>query len=116
MKKVVVTGLGAVTPVGNSIEETWASLCAGKSGIAQITNFDTTGYSVKIAGEVKNFDVTKWVDKKEARKMARFTKLAVAASAMALEDAGLSKQDMDGELGEKTGVIFGIGIGGFEIS
>jgi len=115
MKKVVVTGLGAVTPVGNSIEETWASLCAGKSGIAQITNFDTTGYSVKIAGEVKNFDVTKWVDKKEARKMARFTKLAVAASAMALEDAGLSKQDMDGELGEKTGVIFGIGIGGFEI-
>ena len=115
MRKVVVTGLGAVTPVGNSIDETWASLCAGKSGIAKITGFDATGYSVQIAGEVKNFDETKWIDRKEARKMARFTKFAAVASTMAMADAGLSKADMDGELGERTGVIFGVGIGGFEI-
>lgn len=115
MRKVVVTGLGAVTPVGNSIDETWASLCAGKSGIAKITGFDTTGYSVQIAGEVKDFDVTQWVDRKESRKMARFTKFAAAASAMALQDAGLSKADMDGELGDRTGVILGVGIGGFEV-
>ncbi len=115
MRKVVVTGLGAVTPVGNSIEETWASLCAGKSGIAQISGFDASGYKVKIAGEVKDFDVTKWIDKKDARKMARFTRFAAAASAMALEDAGLSKNDMDGELGERTGIVLGVGIGGFEV-
>ncbi|MBO4729598.1 MAG: beta-ketoacyl-ACP synthase II, partial [Spirochaetaceae bacterium] len=115
MRKVVVTGLGAVTPVGNSIDETWASLCAGKSGIAKITGFDATGYNVQIAGEVKNFDETKWIDRKEARKMARFTKFAAVASTMAMADAGLSKADMDGELGERTGVIFGVGIGGFEI-
>lgn len=115
MRKVVVTGLGAVTPVGNSIEETWASLCAGKSGIARISGFDVSGYKVKIAGEVKDFDVTKWIDKKDARKMARFTRFAAAASAMALEDAGLSKNDMDGELGERTGIVLGVGIGGFEV-
>ena len=115
MRKVVVTGLGAVTPVGNSIDETWASLCAGKSGIAKITGFDATGYSVQIAGEVKDFDETKWIDRKDVRKMARFTKFAAAASAMAMQDAGLSKEDMDGELGDRTGVILGVGIGGFEI-
>ena len=115
MKRVVVTGLGAVTPVGNSMNETWQGVCNGKSGIGNITNFDCTDYKVQIAGEVKDFDVTKWVDSKEARKMARFTKFAAAASAMAIEDAGLSKEKFDGDLGDRTGCIFGIGIGGFEI-
>ncbi len=115
MKRVVVTGLGAVTPVGNSMEETWQGVCNGKSGIGNITNFDCTDYKVQIAGEVKDFDVTKWVDSKEARKMARFTKFAAAASAMAIEDAGFTKENFDGDLGDRTGCIFGIGIGGFEI-
>lgn len=115
MRRVVVTGLGAVTPVGNDIDTMWDSVCNGKSGIAQIKGFDTTEFKVKIAGEVKDFDVTAYVDAKEARKMARFTKFAAGASAMALKDAGITKEDLDGELGDKTGVILGIGIGGFEV-
>lgn len=115
MKRVVVTGIGAVTPVGNNIEDSWAALCAGKSGISQIKNFDTTNFDVKIAGEVKDFDVTKWVDRKDARKMAQFTRFAAAASTMAVEDAGLSKEYFSGAEGDRTGIILGIGIGGFEV-
>ena len=112
-RRVVVTGLGCVSPLGNSVEETWEGIKNGKSGIGQITLFDTTDYAVKIAGEVKNFDVSLWVDKKEARKMARFCQFGVAAVAQALKDAGLSKENLDGE---RTSIGLGNGIGGFEVT
>lgn len=115
MRRVVVTGLGAVTPIGNNVNDMWQSIREGKSGIDKIKNFDTTGYKTQIAGEVKDFDVTQFVDSKEARKMARFTKFAAGAAAMALADAKITKAQLDGELGDKTGIILGIGIGGFEV-
>jgi 3-oxoacyl-[acyl-carrier-protein] synthase II len=120
-KKVVVTGMGAVSPIGNTVEEFCASLKEGKSGIGPITSFDTTGFDVTIAGEVKDFDPSQWMDKKEARKMARFTLLAVAATAQALTDAGLmGEADAEGKRPVKsdpwrTGIVMGNGIGGFEV-
>ena len=120
-KKVVVTGMGVISPIGNSVEELCASLKAGKSGIGQITSFDTAGYDVTIAGEVKDFDPSLWMDKKESRKMARFTQFAVAASAQALTDAGLmGDADAEGKRPvrcnqERIGIVLGNGIGGFEV-
>ena len=120
-KKVVVTGMGIISPIGNNVEDFCASLKAGKSGIGQITSFDTTGFDVTIAGEVKNFDPSAWMDKKEARKMARFTQFAVAAAAQAVTDAGLmGETDADGKRPvrcnqERTGIVIGNGIGGFEV-
>jgi 3-oxoacyl-[acyl-carrier-protein] synthase II len=118
--KVVVTGMGAISPIGNSIEEFKQSLIAGKSGIGKITQFDTTGFDVTIAGEVKDFDPSLWIDKKDARKMARFTQFAVAAAAQALEQAGLLEDADEGRKRIKgdpnrAGVVLGNGIGGFEI-
>ena len=120
-KKVVVTGMGIISCIGNSIEDFCAALKEGKSGIGKIELFDTTGFDVTIAGEVKNFDPSLWIDKKEARKMARFTQFAAAATAQALTDAGLMG-DVDAEgkrpvkcNAEKTGIVMGNGIGGFEI-
>jgi 3-oxoacyl-[acyl-carrier-protein] synthase II len=121
MKKVVVTGMGLVSPIGKSVEEFCESLKAGKSGIGPITQFDTTGFDVTIAGEIKDFDPGVWMDKKEARKMARFTQLAVAAAAQALTDAGLmGEATPEGKRPvksnpDRTGVVMGNGIGGFEI-
>jgi 3-oxoacyl-[acyl-carrier-protein] synthase II len=120
MKKVVVTGLGVISPLGNSVEEFEAGLREGKSGVGNITLFDTTDYDVKIAAEVKDFDASKWMDKKDARKMARFTQFAVAATDQALLQAGLVEK-LDGESPklksdpERTGIVMGNGIGGFEI-
>jgi 3-oxoacyl-[acyl-carrier-protein] synthase II len=120
-RKVVVTGMGAVSPIGNTVEEFCASLKAGKSGIGPITHFDTTGFDATIAGEIKNFDPSLWMDKKEARKMARFTQLAVAATVQALIEAGLmGEPDAEGKKlvksdPWKTGIVIGNGIGGFEI-
>ncbi len=120
-KKVVVTGMGAISPIGNSVEDFCKSLKEGKSGISKITSFDTTGFDVTIAGEVKDFDPTLWMDKKEARKMARFTQFAVAAAAQALQDANLlGEPDETGKRTvtskqERTGIVMGNGIGGFEI-
>src|SRR5574344_2073055 len=88
-RRVVITGMGAVTPVGNSIDEMWTSIKAGKSGVANITPFDPSVVNVKYAAEVKNFEAEKYMDVKEARKMARFTKYAVAAAKMALDDSSL---------------------------
>lgn len=112
MRRVVVTGLGAVTPLGNSVEETWENIKQGKSGIDKITHFDTTDYTCKIAAEVKNFVPADYMDKKEARKMGLFTQFAVAASGMALKDAGLTKETIDSE---KTGIMLGVGVGGFDV-
>jgi 3-oxoacyl-[acyl-carrier-protein] synthase II len=113
--------MGVVCPIGNTVEEFCESLKAGKSGIGPITQFDTTGFDVTIAGEIKDFDPSRWMDKKEARKMARFIQLAVAATVQALEDAKLFNEP--GEDGSrkvksnpwKTGIVIGNGIGGFEI-
>jgi 3-oxoacyl-[acyl-carrier-protein] synthase II len=120
MKKVLVTGMGVISPIGNSVEEFGAGLKAGKSGIAGISAFDTTDFDVLIAGEVKGFDPSPWIDKKDARKMARFTQFAVAAATQALEQAGLLAPAENGHRHvtsdpEMTGTVLGNGIGGFEI-
>ncbi len=111
-RRVVVTGMGSVSPLGHSVQELWQGIREGKSGIGPITHFDTTEYEVKIAGEVKDFDPSNWMDKKEARKMARFSQYAVAAAVEALSDAGLSRDTIDSE---RTGILLGNGIGGFEV-
>ncbi|GHU13923.1 hypothetical protein FACS1894161_4290 [Spirochaetia bacterium] len=120
MRKVVVTGMGLISPLGNSVEAFSEALKAGKSGISRIESFDTTNFDVKIAGEIKDFDSALWIDKKEARKMARFTQFAVAVTDQALTQAGLLEKDDEGgkrikSLPEKTGIVLGNGIGGFEI-
>jgi 3-oxoacyl-[acyl-carrier-protein] synthase II len=121
-KRVVITGMGAITPIGNSIEELSAALKAGKSGVGRTTLFDTTDFDVKISAEVKDFDPSTWMEKKDARKMARFTQFAVAACAQALAQAKLlKKSEVEGERDtltvdpERFGVVIGNGIGGFEI-
>jgi len=112
-KRVVVTGLGTVNPLGHDVENTWEALSAGKSGIDTIKAFDTEEYACKIAGEVKDFDPALWIDKKELRKLGRFSQFALVGAAQALEDAGLSKS---GANPERVGVILGNGIGGFEVA
>jgi 3-oxoacyl-[acyl-carrier-protein] synthase II len=111
-RRVVITGLGAVTPLGNTVDETWAGIRAGKSGVAPITLFDTTAYKVKIAAEVKNFDPSQWIDKKEARKMARFCQFVNVAAAQAIADAGFTKETISAA---NSGIVIGNGIGGFEV-
>lgn len=110
-KRVVITGLGAITPVGIGREEFWQSLINGKSGIGPITRFDASDFTTKIAGEVKNFDPAQYIDKKEAKRMDRFTQFAVAATKMAFEDA---KIDLDSEDRSRIGTYIGTGIGGIE--
>ena len=95
-RRVVITGLGALTPVGNTAEEFWASLKQGKSGIGPITRFDASGYDTRIAGEVRNFDELKYVDKKEARRLDPYLKYAIASSVMAVEDSALDTAKVDG--------------------
>jgi 3-oxoacyl-[acyl-carrier-protein] synthase II len=110
-RRVVITGVGAVTPVGNTADEFWAALVAGRSGIGPITRFDTTGYATRIAGELKGFDSLKYIDKKEDRKFDLFLKYAVACAVMAVEDAGLKTDRVDAT---RFGVLVGSGIGGIE--
>ncbi|MET3194063.1 beta-ketoacyl-ACP synthase II [Bacillus sp. OAE603] len=110
-KRVVITGLGAVTPIGNDINTMWESLMNGKSGIGVLTRKDPENFPVKIAGEVKDFDPEKYIDKKEVKRMDRFTHYAIAASKMALEDANFTITE---ENGPKVGVWIGSGIGGME--
>jgi 3-oxoacyl-[acyl-carrier-protein] synthase II len=108
----VITGLGLVCGVGNTASEVWRQLLAGASGVAPIQGFDTTGYPVTFAAEVKNFDPLNFVDKKEARKMGRFIHFAFAATHEAITQSGLK---ITPEVGDRTGVLIGSGIGGFEI-
>lgn len=107
--RVVVTGLGAVTPLGNDVETSWTRLLAGESGVDRITLVDPTPYTTQIAAEVKNFDPAEWMDKKEARRADRAITFAAAAATQALRDSGL---EFDEELKEATGVIIGSGVGG----
>jgi len=111
-RRVVVTGLGLICGVGNNTEEVWASLLAGKSGVAPITAFDTAQFSCQIAAEVKNFDPLKFVEKKEIKKMGRFIHFALAAATEAMEMSGLK---VTPENCEMVGVYIGSGIGGFDI-
>jgi 3-oxoacyl-[acyl-carrier-protein] synthase II len=108
-RRVVITGMGAVTPLGNSVGETWEGICAGKSGIARITKFDCAAFETKIAGELKGFDPLAYVNRKELRRVDPFIVYALAASQMALADAGLV---IGAEQAERTGVIVGCAIGG----
>ena len=111
LKRVVVTGLGAVTPVGNSVEETWKNLLDGVSGAAPITQFDCSKFKTQFACEVKGLNVGDWIDRKEARKMDRYTQLALVSAAQAVKDSGM---DLEKEDKNRIGVIFGVGIGGIK--
>ena len=111
LKRVVVTGLGAVTPVGNTPEETWENLVAGKSGAAPITLFDASKFKTQFACEVKGLNMNDYIDRKEARKMDRYTQLALVAATQAVAD---SKIDAEGVDKDRVGVIFGVGIGGIK--
>ncbi len=111
-RRVVVTGLGLVSAVGLTAPEVWNNLLAGKSGIDTISSFDTTGFSVTFAAEIKNFDPLRFVDKKEARKMGRFIHLALAATHEAMECSGLK---VTPDIADRVGVFIGSGIGGFDV-
>ncbi|ASD63712.1 beta-ketoacyl-ACP synthase II [Bdellovibrio bacteriovorus] len=108
-RRVVVTGVGAVTPLGNTIEESWAAATRGQSGIAKITKFDTTGFDVTFAGEVKGFNTDQYIEKKEQKKMDEFIHYSIAASKMAVE---MAKLELTEEVKNQAGVIIGVGIGG----
>ncbi len=110
-RRVVVTGLGALTPLGNTAEESWAAAIAGKSGIGPISHFDATNFPSRIAGELKNFDPIQFVDKKEIRRYDNFAIYALAAAQMAMEDSGLS---ITPDIAERVGVIIGSAIGGVQ--
>lgn len=107
--RVVVTGIGLITPVGIGTEESWRAICQGKSGAGTITRFDASGYPTRIAAEVKGFDPLQWIEMKELRKMDTFIHYALAATAMALEDSGLA---IDQRNAPRVGVYIGSGIGG----
>jgi len=111
-RRVVVTGVGLVTALGVGTEETWQSLLAGKSGAAPITHFDTTGFGVTIAAEVKGFDPTRYIEKKELKKMGVFIQYALAATQFSLEQAQLK---ITPDIADRTGVYIGSGIGGFDV-
>lgn len=109
--RVVITGLGVISPVGNDVDTFWDSLVNGRSGVDYITQFDTTDYPVKIGAEVKGFNPEDFIDKKEVRRLDRFTQFAIAASKMAIKDSGLV---IDEENAERVGVYIGSGIGGLQ--
>jgi len=108
-RRVVVTGLGIVSPLGNDLASTWDGIVNGRSGVGPITHFDASGFTTRIAGEVRDFDVTKWVSTKDAKKMDEFIHYGVAASLMAMQDAGLTVDDSNAE---RIGALIGSGIGG----
>ncbi len=110
-RRVVITGLGCVTPLGDSVDVFFDSICKGKSGVSNIESFDVSQYPTRFAGEIKDFNVTKFVDAREGKRMDRFCQLAVASAVQAIKDSGIdfSKEDLD-----RCGVIFGTGIGGIQ--
>ena len=108
-RRVVVTGLGIVSPLGNDLATSWDGIANGRSGIGPITHFDASAFPTRIAGEVRDFDITRWVSPKDARKMDEFIHYGVAASLMALEDSGITIDDTNAE---RIGALIGSGIGG----
>ncbi|NIM91204.1 MAG: beta-ketoacyl-ACP synthase II [Candidatus Aminicenantes bacterium] len=111
-RRVVITGIGMVTPLGIGTQESWAAFLEGKSGVSLITKFDTSQFSSKIAAEIKDFDPLDFIEKKEVRKMDSFIQYAIAASQLAVEDSGLKSSELEGD---RTGVYVGSGIGGIGI-
>ncbi len=111
LKRVVVTGLGAVTPLGNTPEETWENMVKGVSGAAPITLFDATTFKTQFACEVKNWNPNEWIDRKDARKMDRYAQLAMASAVQGVKDSGLDLDQVDKN---RVGVIYGVGIGGIK--
>lgn len=111
-RRVVVTGVGMLSPLGNDVDTTWSNILAGKSGIGDITLFDTTSFNTKIAGEVKDFDVEQYIPRKEAKKMDRFIQLGIAAGIQALRDSNL---EINAENAPRVGVSIGSGIGGLPL-
>ena len=111
LKRVVVTGIGALTPLGNTAEESWENLKAGKSGAGPITHFDASQFKTQIACEVKGFDPNAYIDRKESRKMDLYTQYALAAAKMAIEDSGMDLEAVDKN---EIGVVLGVGIGGIK--
>ena len=111
-RRVVITGMGLITPLGIGIENSWAALCAGKSGIAEITRFDASGHQTRIAAEVKDFNAVDFIPKKEAKRNELFISYAMAATRMALEDAGL---EINNSNANRIGVVTGCGLGGLGI-
>ena len=109
MRRVAVTGLGIISPTGTGLEKSWNAIKEGKSGISTISRFDTTDFTVKIAGEIRDFDPTDFISKKEVKKMDLFVQYALASSLMAHEMSGL---EITEELSERVGVYVGAGIGG----
>jgi 3-oxoacyl-[acyl-carrier-protein] synthase II len=111
-RRVVVTGVGLLCSVGSGTEECWQAICEGRSGIGTITQFDAGGFNCRIAGEVKDFDPGRWIEKKELKKMGRFIQFAIATADMALTSSGLQ---VTPDIAEDVGVYIGSGIGGFEV-
>ncbi|MBR5689310.1 MAG: beta-ketoacyl-ACP synthase II [Prevotella sp.] len=111
LKRVVVTGLGAVTPVGNSVEEMWKNLLDGVSGAAPITHFDSSKCKTHFACEVKDLDIIEWIDRKEARKLDRYTQIAMISAMQAVKDSGMDLEKVDKN---RIGVVYGVGIGGIK--
>ncbi len=111
LKRVVVTGIGCVTPLGNNPEEAWANIVAGKSGAAPITHFDTTNFKTKFACEVKDLNINDYIDRKEARKIDPYAQYALIAATQAIEDCGIDLETADKN---RIGVVFGVGIGGIK--
>ena len=108
-RRVVITGLGAVTPLGTGVRKTWEALLRGESGIDKITRFDASEYPCQIAGEVRDFDPAAYVERKEVKRTDRFTQFALASATMAVEDAGLPIHD---DTADRMGCLLGVGFGG----
>lgn len=113
MRRVVITGMGTVNPLGKNVEEYWANIKANKNGLSFIDQFDASDFEVKIVGAVKDFDSSKYIEKKEAKRMDRFTQFAVCSAMEALENAGTDLKDLDPF---KVGVLVGVGIGGLNLT
>lgn len=112
LKRVVVTGLGSITPLGNTVTEYWQGLLQGRSGISPITLFDASRHACRIAGEVKGFDPSDYLEPKDAKRMDRFAQFAVCASTQAIADARFAINDLNAD---SVGVIIGSGIGGIKV-
>ena len=110
-RRVVITGLGALTPIGNSAKDFWEGIKEGKCGIDKITKFDTTTFKVKLAAELKDYDPENYFDKREAKRLDKFSQYAIVAAREAWQDSGLDKET---ENMERVGIIIGSGIGGIE--
>ncbi|MGN0609095.1 MAG: beta-ketoacyl-ACP synthase II [Oscillospiraceae bacterium] len=113
MRRVVITGMGTVNPLGKNVEEYWANVKANKNGLSFIDQFDASDFDVKVVGAVKDFDSSKYIDKKEAKRMDRFTQFAVCSAMEALENAGSDLKDLDPM---RVGVLVGVGIGGLNLT